>query len=208
MTMLLRENLNFDQAEIKTQLMEDESGAKSLYMQGIFIQGGVKNLNERNYPVEEITQAVEAVNQTLKRGESVFGECDHPQELTINLDRVSHMITKMWMDGNSGMGKLKIIPTPHGQIIRTIVEAGGKLGVSSRGSGNVDHRGFVSDFEIVTVDIVARPSAPNAYPQPVYEAFNGRRGAVIEDLARAVAHDPKAQKYLHMELLNWVDKLK
>jgi hypothetical protein len=206
--MFLRENLNFDQANLKTELMEDENGNKSLYMQGIFIQGGVKNLNERNYPVDEISKAVENVNSTLARGESVFGECDHPQELTINLDRVSHMITKMWMDGPSGMGKLKIVPTPHGQIIRTLIEAGGKLGVSSRGSGNVDHRGHVSDFEIVTVDIVARPSAPNAYPQPVYEAFNGRRGAVIEDLARAVAHDSKAQKYLTEELLGFLNKIK
>lgn len=203
--MLLRENLTFDQAELKTELMEDENGTKSLYMQGIFIQGGVKNLNERNYPVDEISKAVENVNQTLKRGESVFGECDHPQELTINLDRVSHMITKMWMDGNSGMGKLKIVPTPHGQIIRTLIEAGGKLGVSSRGSGNVDHRGYVSEFEIVTVDIVAKPSAPNAYPKPVYEAFNGRRGAVMEDLARAVASDPKAQKHLFKEVFNWIN---
>lgn len=205
--MLLRENLTFDQAGMKTELMEDENGSKSLYMQGIFIQGGVKNLNERNYPVDEIERAVGVVNQTLTRGESVFGECDHPQELTINLDRVSHMITKMWMEGNSGMGKLKIVPTPHGQIIRTLIESGGKLGVSSRGSGNVDHRGYVSEFEIVTVDIVARPSAPNAYPQPVYEAFNGRRGSVIEDLARAVSHDPRAQKYLTEEMRKFIDKL-
>jgi hypothetical protein len=175
--MLLRENLTFDQAGMKSELVEDASGTKSLYMQGIFIQGGVKNLNERNYPVEEISKAVNLVNQTLESGQSVFGECDHPQELTINLDRVSHMIEKMWMKDNVGMGKLKIIPTEKGQLIRTIIEAGGKLGVSSRGSGNVDHRGHVSDFEIVTVDIVARPSAPNAYPVPVYEAFNGASAA-------------------------------
>lgn len=208
MTMLLRENLTFDQANLVCESVDEADGGKSLYMQGIFIQGGVKNLNERNYPINEISKAVDNVNQTLARGESVFGECDHPQELTINLDRVSHMITKMWMDGNSGMGKLKIVPTPHGQIIRTLIEAGGKLGVSSRGSGNVDHRGHVSDFEIVTVDIVARPSAPNAYPQPVYEAFNGKRGAVIEDLARAVSHDSKAQKYLTEELMSFLDKIK
>lgn len=206
--MLLRENLTFGQAGMKTELMEDESGTKSLYMQGIFIQGGVKNLNERNYPVEEIASAVGRVNDIIEGGRSVLGECDHPQELTINLDRVSHLIEKMWIKDNCGMGKLKIIPTPHGQLIRTIIEAGGKLGVSSRGSGNVDHRGYVSDFEIVTVDIVANPSAPNAYPTPVYEAFNGKRGAVIEDLARAVSHDAKAQKFLTEELLSFLDKIK
>lgn len=209
MTMFLKEELNHAQSGLIVEAAEDATtGVKSLYMQGIFVQGGVRNLNERNYPVEEITKAVNNVNAILSKGESVLGECDHPQELTINLDRVSHMIEKMWMKDNCGMGKLKLIPTPHGQIIRTLIESGVKLGVSSRGSGNVDHRGNVSDFEIVTVDIVAKPSAQNAYPSPVYEAFNGRRGAVLEDLARAVAHDPKAQKYLVTEALNWIDNLK
>lgn len=200
--MILREWSSFDQANVQTQTSDD---GKDLYLTGIFLQGGVRNLNERNYPVSEIRKAVENVNEILSRGESVLGECDHPEQLTINLDRVSHMITKMWMDGNSGMGKLKIIPTPVGNIIRTIIESGAKLGVSSRGSGNVSHNGEVSDFEIVTVDIVAKPSAPNAYPKPVYEALNGRRGAITEDLARAVSHDPKAQKYLLTELLGWLD---
>lgn len=204
--MLLKETLTFDQAELVIEEAEGKAG-KELYMQGIFVQGGVKNLNERVYPVDEISKAVAQVNQTLQAGNSVLGECDHPQELTINLDRVSHMITKMWMDGNSGMGKLKIIPTPHGQIIRTLIESGVKLGVSSRGSGNVDHMGNVSDFEIVTVDIVAKPSAQNAYPMPVYEAFNGKRGGAIMDLATAVKHDQSAQKFLNEELRSFIDKL-
>lgn len=205
--MLLTERLSFDQAGIVVE-SEKEGDGKSLYMKGIFIQGGVRNLNERVYPVREITSAVEHINEVLRKGESVLGECDHPEELTINLDRVSHMITSMWMDGNSGIGKLKILPTPMGNIVKTLIESGVKLGVSSRGSGNVNSHGEVSDFEIVTVDIVARPSAPNAYPKPVYEARNARRGATIEDLAQAVSHDPKAQKHLHTELLNWINNLK
>lgn len=207
--MFLTERLSFDQAGIVVETTDSPEGqSKSLYMKGIFIQGGVRNLNERVYPVREIEHAVEHVNELLRKGESVLGECDHPEELTINLDRVSHLIEHMWMDGNSGFGKLKILPTPMGNIVRTLVEAGVKLGVSSRGSGNVNERGEVSEFEIVTVDIVARPSAPNAYPKPVYEARNGKRGAVVEDLARAVSHDPKAQKHLHTELLTWIDNLK
>lgn len=208
--MILKENLSFDQASLVLEeaAPEREGGPKSLYMKGIFIQGGVRNLNERVYPVREISNAVEHVNEILRKGESVLGECDHPEELTINLDRVSHMITGMWMEENYGMGKLKILPTPMGNIVRTLLESGVKLGVSSRGSGNVDARGEVSDFEIVTVDIVARPSAPNAYPKPVYEARNSKRGAIVEDLARAVSHDPKAQKYLHKELLTWINNLK
>jgi hypothetical protein len=204
--LILKEQLSFEQAKIIVEGSEGEN--KPLYMSGIFIQGGVRNLNEREYPVVEIRSAVEEIGRQIADGYSVCGECDHPEELTINLDRVSHVIERMWMDGNSGMGKLKILPTPMGNIVRTLIEAGVKLGVSSRGSGNVDSRGQVSDFEIVTVDIVARPSAPNAYPKPVYEARNTRRGATIDDLARAVSHDPKAQKHLHKELLTWIGNLK
>lgn len=206
--MLLVERLTFDQAEMVVESHTDEKGGKSLHMKGVFIQGGVRNLNGRVYPVHEITKAVGDVNSILKRGESVLGECDHPEKLTINLDRVSHMITSMWVDGNLGYGKLKILPTPLGNIISTLVDAGVKLGVSSRGSGDVDAQGHVSDFEIVTVDIVAKPSAPDAYPKPVYEALNGRRGRVIDDLSKAVAHDPKAKKFLQKELLEAIEKLK
>lgn len=207
---MLTERLSFDQAGIvvETTAPTVEGGQKPLFLRGIFIQGGVRNLNERVYPVKEISKAVDHVTEMLGRGDSVLGECDHPEELTINLDRVSHTINQMWMDGPSGMGKLQILPTPMGNIIRTLIESGVKLGVSSRGSGNVNDKGEVSDFEIITVDIVARPSAPNAYPKPVYEARNAKRGRVIEDLAQAVTHDPKAQKYLHRELLEWIDKLK
>jgi hypothetical protein len=211
MTQFLSERLSFDQAGLIVESLnegEGENSKKKLFMSGVFIQGGVRNLNQRVYPVREIAKAVENVNEILTKGESVLGELDHPEELTINLDRVSHMITKMWMDGNTGMGKLKILPTPHGEITRTLLESGVKLGVSSRGSGNVNDNGEVSDFEIITVDIVARPSAPNAYPKPVYETRNAHRGAVIEDLARAVSNDPKAQKHLQKELLNWINNLK
>lgn len=208
---LLSEHLTFDQANISLQHLvegEGDTAKKKLYMSGVFIQGGVRNLNQRVYPVREISKAVENINEILHNGESVLGELDHPEELTINLDRVSHMITKMWMDGNTGMGKLQILDTPLGNIAKTLLESGVKLGVSSRGSGNVGDGGDVSDFEIITVDIVARPSAPNAYPKAVYEAKNHKRGPVIEDLAAAVSHDPKAQKYLKEELLRWIDGLK
>src|ERR1700744_5770355 len=110
--------------------------SKQLFLKGIFIQGGVRNFNERVYPVREINKAVMRLTEVMAKGESVIGECDHPEELTINLDRVSHEITEMWMDGNNGMGKLRIIPTPKGQLVRPLIESGIKLGVSSRGVGN------------------------------------------------------------------------
>jgi hypothetical protein len=209
-TGMLTEWLSFDEASVVLEATQPDqnNGKKSLYLSGIFIQGGVKNHNERVYPVREISNAVDRINEMLSKGESVLGECDHPEELTINLDRVSHMITKMWMDGPSGMGKLKIIETPMGNIIRTLIESDVKLGVSSRGVGNVDDGGEVSQFEIITVDIVARPSAPNAYPKPVYESLNTRRGRIIHDLATEVSRDPKAQKFLTRELLNFIRNLK
>lgn len=206
---LLREFISFDTAGVVSEAKDNAMGGKDLYLKGVFIQGGVRNLNGRVYPVREITKAVEEINATIQRGDSVLGECDHPEKLTINIDRVSHMIEKMWMDGNAGIGKLKILPTPHGNIIRTLIESGVKLGVSSRGSGDVDDSGHVSDFEIVTVDIVAKPSAPDAYPKPVYEALYGRRGHIIDELAQAAVHDPKGEKYqskLHAALLEWVNK--
>jgi hypothetical protein len=206
--MLLTEHLTYGEAQVIVETKEN-GGGKDLFMRGIFVQGGVRNHNQRVYPVNEIAQAVNQINESLRRGESVLGEADHPEELTINLDRVSHIITEMYMDGNNGIGKLKIIPTPMGNICKTLLECGVKLGVSSRGSGNVDESGVVSDFEIVTVDIVAKPSAPEAYPKAVYEAFNwGRKGTQLESLSRAVMHDPKAQKEFKTTLLNWIDALR
>ena len=118
------------------------------------------------------------------------------------------MITDMWMDDTNGMGKLKIIPTPMGNLIRTLIESGVKLGVSSRGVGNVDDRGEVSGFEIITVDVVARPSAPNAYPKPVYESLNTKRGRILEDLANAAVTDPMAMRFLKTEMLKAIGDLK
>ena len=168
MTKYLREDLTFDRAQIQIVSEERTEGGKDLYMKGIFIEGGVKNGNNRVYPVNEIAKAVETINEQIKGGYSVLGEVDHPDDLKINLDRVSHMITQMWMDGPCGHGKLKILPTPMGQLVKTMLESGVKLGVSSRGSGSVsESTGHVSEFEIVTVDIVAQPSAPHAYPKAI-----------------------------------------
>jgi len=130
--------------------------------------------------------------------------------LKINLDRVSHMITEMWMDGPNGYGKLKILPTPMGQLVKTMLESGVKLGVSSRGSGNVaESTGNVSDFEIVTVDVVAQPSAPNAYPKAIYEGLlNMRNGHTVLEIAREANGNAKVQKYLKDEVLRLIKDLK
>ena len=206
MALYLKEHLTFDAAQI---VLEGTEG-KDLYMKGICIQGGVKNANERVYPVGEIEEAVKQLNEQITTGHSVLGEVDHPDDLKINLDRVSHMIVNMWMDGPNGFGKLKILPTPMGNLVRCMLDSGVKLGVSSRGSGNVnDTNGHVSDFEIVTVDVVAQPSAPNAYPKAIYEGLmNMRYGHRALEVAREAGGDNKVQRYLKSEVMKLIKDLK
>ncbi len=190
------------------QIMESQDG-KDLFMQGLFIQGDVKNQNGRVYPKDEIARAVESVRNRLGEGETVMGELDHPEELQINLDRVSHIITEMHCDDANGLGKLKIIDTPMGNIAKALLKAGAKLGVSSRGSGNVNESGKVSDFDIITVDIVAQPSAPDAYPKTIYESlFNMKGGAMLHELAGQVTHDKRAEKHLIGQIHNLIKELK
>ena len=209
MALYLRENLTFNDANVIVESDQSDSG-KSFYMKGIFIQGGVRNANERVYPVPEIERAVRQHNEQIKSGNSVLGEVDHPDDLKINLDRVSHMIQEMWVDGPNGFGKLKILPTPMGDVISKMLGAGVKLGVSSRGSGNVDEgSGKVSDFEIVTVDIVAQPSAPNAYPKAIYEGLmNMPHGHKLIEALKTDRSSPMVQKYLKEEVVRLIKDLK
>ena len=207
----LREQLTFNQANI--QVLE-ESGpdghGKSLYLKGICIEGNKRNANDRVYPLHEISKAVNTINEQIKSGNSVLGEVDHPDDLKINLDRVCHSVEGMWMEGDAGCGKLKILPTPMGELIKTLLTSGVKLGVSSRGSGNVDDRtGHVSDFEIVTIDVVAQPSAPNAYPKAIYESLmNMKYGHRLLEVAKEAGEDNKVQKYLKNEVVKLIRELK
>lgn len=203
----LVETLTHDRARI---VMESDESGKNLYMKGICIQGGVMNENKRVYPVSEISNAVKTVMEQIQGGYSVLGEVDHPTNLRINLDRVSHMITEMWMDGPNGFGKLKILPTPMGNLVRTMSEAGVKLGVSSRGSGEVDESsGNVKGFEIVTVDIVAQPSAPDAYPKAIYESLmNMRGGHRVLEMTAELNEDKRVQKYVTSEVARFIKELK
>ena len=211
MALYLKENLTFDRAGIVVESADSADGkGKDLYMKGIFIEGGVKNANQRVYPVHEIEKAVSTINEQIKGGYSVLGEVDHPDDLKINLDRVSHMITEMWMDGPAGFGKLKVLPTPMGELVKSMLTSGVKLGVSSRGSGNVNEgSGHVSDFEIITVDIVAQPSAPHAYPKAIYEGLmNMKGGAQLLEMAREASQDQKVQKYVQEGIKRLIKDLK
>ena len=212
MSKYLRETLTYNQAKVElvTEDIGDGSGGKSLYMKGICIQGDKRNANERIYPTREIARAVDTITEQIKNGLSVLGEVDHPDDLKINLDRVSHCMEGMWMNGADGYGKLRILPTPMGQLVKTMLDAGVKLGVSSRGSGNVnDANGHVSDFEIVTVDVVAQPSAPNAYPTAIYESLmNMKYGHKVFEIAKEVGQDNKVQRYLKEEVKRLIKELK
>jgi len=202
---LLSENLSFDKAKM---IVESANEGKDLYMKGICIQGGVRNANQRVYPVNEISRAVTTLNEQIAEGYSPLGEVDHPEGLNINLDRVCLMIESMWMDGPNGYGKLKILPTPMGGLVKTMLEAGVKLGVSSRGSGDVDGNGNVNGFEIITVDVVAQPSAPGAYPTPIYENLMNEKGGYKAILtSKEVQGDKQAQKYIAESLLNIISRL-
>ena len=204
---VLSEHLTFDQAKV---VVESSNEGKDLYMKGICIQGNVKNANQRVYPTFEINKAVSKISDQIAGGTSVLGEVDHPEDLKINLDRVSHMLTSMWMDGHNGYGKLKILPTPMGKLVETMLQSGVKLGVSSRGSGNVDEAsGNVSEFDIITVDVVAQPSAPNAYPTPIYEGLlNMRHGHKLMGIAKAAREDSRVQKHLKEGVISLIRDLK
>lgn len=200
---LLIEELTPHECNLVEQVAPD---GKNVWLSGIFMQAGIKNRNGRNYPVNEISLAVEGARQRIQESRGIMGELDHPQTLSVNLDRVSHVITELEMVNHNAIGKAKLIDTPMGQIAKNIVNAGVALGVSSRGAGTVNESGAVSGFQFVTVDIVAQPSAPNAYPSTVYESLEmARNGKTILSVAEAVKHDPVAQKYLKEEIMKWLN---
>jgi len=193
--MILIEEINPSMANL---IVEEHQSTKHSYLSGIFCQADIVNGNQREYPLNEITMAVENVNKRISEGFTVYGELNHPDNLQIDLNNVSHIITKMWIEGKNALGKARIIEEhPKGQIVKAILNAGGKLGVSTRGSGNVNE-GKVSQFNLVTVDVVATPSAPDAYPGHVMEELMGNKK--IMTLAESVIHDEAAQKYFKKEL--------
>lgn len=206
---VLIEQLGHNQANMVSESVENNNGTKSLYLSGIVIQGEKRNQNGRVYPTNEIRRAVDSITNTLSQGYSVLGEVDHPDTLTINVDRVSHMIESMWMDGSNGIGKLKIIDdTPMGNIVKALIKSGAKLGVSSRGCGDLDNDNRVSNFEIVTVDIVANPSAPDAYPRPIYESLlNMNKGHRLYDRAVEATIEERAQQALAEEIIRFAREL-
>lgn len=185
-----------------------ESAAdKSMWLNGICMQSSMKNRNGRNYPLSEIANAVNVAKQRIAECNGIFGELDHPQTLTINSDRISHVITEMWMNGNDAYGRAKLLNTPMGNIAQELLRSGVKIGVSSRGAGNVNESGEVNSFQFLTYDIVVTPSAPNAYPGLVYESLQNQTHRKVLTLAEQLREDPAAQKYFKQELMKWFREL-
>ena len=159
--------------EIK-YITEEKDGVKNLYIQGPFLVAETKNRNGRSYPVSVLENEVGRYMKEYVEKNRAFGELGHPESPTINLDRVSHLITNLKEDGNVFVGKAKILETPMGKIAKSLMEGGATLGVSSRGMGSVKNEGGVNivqdDFYLATAaDIVADPSAPGAFVQGIME---------------------------------------
>ena len=211
---VLQERLWSKNAALNVNL-EESAGVggekqKYYYLDGIFLQGEIRNLNGRVYPLHEIKNAVDHLKEQIDTVGPVLGELDHPETLVISAHNVSHMITDIYMDGNDAKGRMKIIhDVPCGAIVEGLIKANAPIGVSSRGAGNVsDYDGEVSDFEIVTIDIVATPSAPGARPTPIYEQLKGssRNERLLNNFENYFA-DPqrKFKPQLDQDLKKFID---
>lgn len=179
-----------------------EDGKKDLYIEGIFLQGGIKNRNGRIYPVEVLAKEVERYTESHIKKNRAYGELGHPNGPTINLDRVSHLIKEIRQDGNNFIGKAKITGTPMGNIVKNLIDEGANIGVSSRGLGSIVSKNGVnevqSDFHLATpADIVADPSGPDCWVNGIMESadwiFDEKLGWKAVEIAE------QQQKMIHKE---------
>ena len=165
-----------EHTESVSYLVEEKLGkGKEYFIEGVFLQSNLKNRNGRVYPVDILDKEVKRYNDEYVSKNRAFGELGHPDSPTINLDRVSHMIKSLRREGDNFIGRAKIMDTPYGKIVKLLIDEGATLGVSSRGMGSLQQKGGVSlvqdDFTLATAaDIVADPSAPNAFVEGVMES--------------------------------------
>jgi|TARA_Y100000389_G_scaffold144444_1_gene142823 hypothetical protein len=188
---------------------QNEKGEKEYFIEGIFMQSEIKNRNGRVYPKEVMKKEVNRYCKEFVEKKRAFGELGHPDGPTINLDKVSHMITSLEEDGNNYVGKAKILSTPNGQIVRNLIDDGAKLGVSSRGLGSLEQKGGAQyvkdDFQLATAgDIVADPSAPEAFVEGIME---GVEWVMENGILKAVEME-KMQKELRTASLNQLEETK
>lgn len=191
-------------------IAENSTEGKKLFLSGVFAEAGVKNRNQRTYKLDEMASEVRRINEAAQMNRHVLGELDHPSILDVKLENVSHKIVEMRMQGNKAYGKAEVITGhPKGQILKSLIENGIQVGVSTRGSGQINEStGEVSNFRMVTVDAVATPSCRSAYPETIEESIQlYKRGEIITDLSEAAIHDPAAQKYFADEMRKFISSL-
>ena len=210
---ILNEYVKISDSNQVEEINDQGVKTKHWYLNGIFMQGEIENLNGRIYPRSEIEYAVEQLKEKIeaaKRGEGpvLMGELDHPDTLTVEVKNASHIIEDIRMDGNNGVGKMRILSsTPNGKIVEGLLSEGIPLGVSTRGSGEVDdYTNMVSGFDIVTIDIVATPSAMDARPTAIYEQLqNNSKGRKLLDNAQdyIVNNNPRFKNSLNEDIVSW-----
>jgi len=191
----------------------NEKGQKEYFIEGVFMQSEIKNRNGRVYPKEIMEKEVNRYRKEFVEKDRAFGELGHPEGPTINLDKVSHLITSLEEDGNNYVGRAKILSTPNGQIVRNLIDDGAKLGVSSRGLGSLEEKGGAQyvkgDFQLATAaDIVADPSDPEAFVEGIYEGVewimsNGILKAVDSESMRTQLRGAKLNKLEETKLNLW-----
>ena len=164
-----------EQLENVEYITEEVGGKKNYKIKGVFLQSEIKNRNGRTYPRETLAKEVARYNKEFVNQKRAFGELGHPDGPTVNLERVSHMITKLAPEGSNFVGEAKIMNTPYGKIVKGLIDEGAQLGVSSRGMGSLETRGGANyvkdDFYLATAaDIVADPSAPDAFVEGIMES--------------------------------------
>jgi len=183
---LLREFVSFDAIEMISE-SDQNTGKKNYFLKGPFLEANVKNRNGRRYMQETLNREVKDFYETKIKTKRAMGELDHPPEPTINLERISHIITELYMDGNVGYGVAKLLNTPMGEIAKALVDDGIQLGMSTRGVGTLDDDLVKDDYKLITVDIVADPSAPTAFVEGVLENKNYIISSTGEIVEAAVA---------------------
>jgi hypothetical protein len=179
MSEILREAIDF--ASVENEILEESDNGKSVkqyFIKGPFLQAEVKNGNSRIYPLSILEREVLSINESKIKNNRCIGELGHPPTIEINLDRVSHLIKELKMEGNYGIGKALMVDTPMGKIGKSLIDAGVKLGVSTRGVGTLKNQIVQNDYRLITVDVVSDPSAPDAWMEAVFES---NREWVIEN---------------------------
>jgi len=206
--------------EVKYLIEEQNRNAPStMFIKGPFLMANEANRNKRVYPLEEMVREVSRYDKEMIKQNRATGELNHPQSPEINLERACHMVTELTQDGNIFTGKSKILSTPVGLVVRSLIMDGVKLGVSSRALGRVDSdKGInrVSDFRLVAVDVVADPSVPTAFVNGILESKqwvlmdSGEFEPVYEQFEKRISNLPKINKdqYLKEQIINFINSLK